>query len=383
MRRTIILRGPCKARIKGSCEINAYPVNDAEVIVPVGRSILALAGDECKIEAAGCHRQEAGEELYKVLKGAAERLAGADRIVLIGPTDTGKTTLATFLHSLLAIRYGEATLLSMDVGQNELYAPSFASSIRAPGPIVPGSPGIDADRCFVGSFTPQRAIGPYLGCAAKLSRADPLVADTDGWVTPWEGLSSKAMLALAVRAKLVALIGMEEREAKYLERRTGIRVIVIPPLVRGHHKTLEERRIHRERLIAKILAGARQYSVDPDRTPVYEAPLFGGEPIPKDKLEAIAEALGLRSTIYGEKSRDMLTLVAAVRGRAGHRMVKILRPGWERGMVAASWCKGREHLSLITGAEYRRRKIRVMAPCQPSSVVFGVDKVDITHFIKI
>ena len=369
-----LLRGACRAVFAADSEVNGYPVGAGEeIVVPVGRSVLARSD---KRPEGTCEPVAVSDETYESYLRAAEELVGlGERVMLVGPSDSGKTTLASFVASQL----GGALYLTVDVGQNELYSPGFTAAARVEGPLIPGSGSAPTSRCFVGAFSPARAPLRYIACARALSRPGPIIVDTDGWVEAWEGLDSKVALSRALDIEVLGVLDMPPAMARYLEREAGARVLQLPRLASNTVKTREERRIHRERLLARALQGSKKYSVNPDAVPVYGAPVFVGEPLMGEALDLVSSIIGHRP-LYAEKIGERIVVVTRRRIRPPPR-VRALVQGWERGLIAASHPgDGDPCVALIDSIDYRRRRIRLLSPCKPTAVHVGLDRVGIEGF---
>ncbi|MEB3806849.1 MAG: hypothetical protein GSR73_04960 [Desulfurococcales archaeon] len=375
-----LLRGPGMLRVvEGEGEVLGYPVSAGDsIVIPVGRGVLARFQEGSRASYTG--RWEAvGPEVYDDWDRLASSLAKRDRILLVGPSDSGKSTLASWIANKLASTGSRVLYATVDIGQNENYCPGFTSSSVVEGPFIPGSGGRLYRVCFVGSFTPRDAVHRYIGCSSSILRGwtSPVVLDTDGWVSPWEGLESKVAVAEAADVDRVVAVGLEERYVEFLRKRlAGVEVTVIPPPYRGS-KSREERRIHRERLVAKALAGARERSYSLDRVPLYGAPLFVGEPLdPKP----FSEMLG--STVYyAERAGGGVRVV--VRGRARSQPgVVFVRSGWERGLLVSLWHEGLGFPGLVTRVNYRARAIYVLTGFEgdPEYIEAGVARLDPDSF---
>ena len=171
-------------------------------------------------------------------------------VVLVGPPDAGKSTLASYVYNSGLTR----AIASLDVGQNELYCPGFAAKASPPRPFVPGSQVSAASACLVGDFTPRGLEASYLYCASRLLGGfKGTVIDTDGWVDG-EGLVLKAALALQLDATVVA-VGMEEAKR---ELTAYVSDVVFVPRLAPRSKSRSERALNRDRMLASCLRDAKR-----------------------------------------------------------------------------------------------------------------------------
>jgi polynucleotide 5'-hydroxyl-kinase GRC3/NOL9 len=287
------VRGPASLRASGDVEVLGYrPRGEVSLVVPVGRSVIVCGSGE--VEVSGGAAQAYDPASLRRLQQVAESLRGARRAVLIGPTDSGKSTLAAYLYNTGAFE----GLLSVDVGQNELYCPGFAAAASPARPFMPGMTVGEAEACLVGDFTPRGLEARYLYCSARLSkRYGRLVVDTDGWVHG-EGLELKAALAAQLDATGVA-IGLEGGQLRALKQYVSDLIVV--DRLAPYAKSQAERRANRDRLIASCLSRASRRLVSLD--------LVMGR-LPEGGPE------GLLTSAYGE-GRDHFAVIERLSERSG------------------------------------------------------------------
>ncbi len=221
---------------------------EVRLVVPVGRSVIIAGEGEPRISGGRSYMCDPAS--LKPLEEVRDSAGRSKNVVLVGPTDSGKSTLASYLYNSGLT----AALASFDVGQNELYCPGFSATASPPRPFVPGSPAGEALGCLVGDFTPRGLEASYLYCASRLLRArGPLVVDTDGWVEG-EGLVLKAAMASFIDAVVVA-IGLEGRRRELL---SYVGDVLFVPRLAPRSKSRSERATNRDRLMASCLSGARR-----------------------------------------------------------------------------------------------------------------------------
>ncbi|WP_114313165.1 Clp1/GlmU family protein [Thermus caldifontis] len=166
-------------------------------------------------------------------------------LLLTGPTDAGKTTLALKLLE----KAGEAYLLDLDPGQGALPG-AFTLFRHREGALTP------VRRYLLGALSPRgveaRAVVGALRLARLIPPGSPAVADTDGYLDP--GFRLLQVEALVPTEVLV--LGWEGFY-QALSWRKDLRVRLAPPLPGVRKKTSAERRKNRlERLLAHF-QGAR------------------------------------------------------------------------------------------------------------------------------
>jgi polynucleotide 5'-kinase involved in rRNA processing len=162
-------------------------------------------------------------------------------LLLAGPTDTGKTTLALRLLE----KAKEAYLLDLDPGQGSLPGALTLFHYRE-GTLTP------LRRYLLGALSPRgmeaQAVVGALRLARLIPPGSPTVADTDGYLDP--GFRLLQVEALAPTE--VLLLGAEALH-RALAWRQDLRVRLAPPLLGARRKRAAERRQNRlERLLAHL-----------------------------------------------------------------------------------------------------------------------------------
>jgi polynucleotide 5'-hydroxyl-kinase GRC3/NOL9 len=277
----------------------------------------------------------------------------------------------------VALRGAVAYYLTTDVGQNEVFCPAFVALARTSPPVIPGysESFTDVKPCFVGSFTPSDSVDRYVECVVKLARmADgPLIVDTDGWVSG-EGVRVKARIAEEIGADVIVAIGLEDVVVEQLRSARGAEVVKLQKLVEGRVKTVEERRIHRERLLTLRLLGARQVKVRVDDVEVDGTPLFKGKPLDYQTVRSINPKL-----VYAEQHRERI--VAVYKGMVQPVNIDgILIPlEWEKNLIAAVHCGNQIKPGVVERIDYRARSIVVRTPCSEriNRIEIGKVKVEV------
>ncbi|MCQ4574141.1 MAG: hypothetical protein NOU37_02685 [Candidatus Brocadiales bacterium] len=190
---------------------------------------------------------------WKELVEDIHRVKGV--VVILGASDTGKTTLAFYLAGELLKRRNRVSIVSADVGQCAFGPPATISMAM----LEPGAKFLQEvpahSMYFVGSTSP---VGHFLqtvvGVKKQVERslregAEVVVVDTSGLVSggaAWELKSHKIELA---GARCVVAIQKERRELEDillpLERRGGIKLHRLPVSEHAKARSYEQRREYR------------------------------------------------------------------------------------------------------------------------------------------
>ena len=352
-----LITGPARlTRRRGSIEVFSAEIEE-EIVVPAGRSIPVLAHRaSAEIHPGPSVIKKGDKKVYEAFKEAALKVSEIEgRILLVGPTDSGKSTLAAWVASLKDLTGSRSWLMTVDVGQNEVYAPGFEAVTVVKAPYIPGWSKNNEKvlSCFVGSTSPTRSLVRYFACAAKLARgpgSDYLIIDTDGWIELWDGIISKSVLAEILDAEVV-FVGIDE----WLSSRISgtLTPALRLPRLSPRSKSREERRLHRERLLTSRLIGSKKMLLNLEETMVIDSPIYRCKPVD------FPQATGVRAAVYAEECQDGFIVVARHKPRARIPGVKaILEEGWERGLIIAldsGEQEPRHHLAVIERINYKRK----------------------------
>ncbi len=202
-------------------------------------------------------------------------------ILVLGESDTGKSTLARYLFQEIARRGMRPAYLDSDMGQSTLGLPATLNLALAQAAgddeFPPGGPRASF---FVGATTPRGHMLPTLvGCKRLQDRAlalgaEAIVVDTNGLVERAQG--GKALKGWKIELLAPALVialqrGSEMEPILWPLRRDGrVRLLdfrVSPQAVR---RSREQRIARRRECLAAYVRQARQHVVAMNRIAVYD-----------------------------------------------------------------------------------------------------------------
>jgi polynucleotide 5'-hydroxyl-kinase GRC3/NOL9 len=209
---------------------------------------------------------------------AVEELRGT--LLIIGASDTGKSSLARYIFQRLARNGTPTAYLDADMGQSTLWLPTTLNLAltREPGDPTFPPPG-DRISFFVGSTSPRGHMLPVLVGTHRLQQearsrgAQAVVVDTTGLIDPSQGGKAlkQWMIELLAPTMVIGLQRRQELEPILWPLRHDARVrtaeLPVPPHVR--QRTREERVAQRRRRFAHYFEGARSLVVNVRQMAVY------------------------------------------------------------------------------------------------------------------
>ena len=204
------------------------------------------------------------------VQAAFEAAARARVTMVVGASDTGKTTLTAVLASALAARGERVAAVDADLGQSEIGPPTTVGLGRVPGALARlGDVEVLALE-FVGSTSPARAVrqtAEATGALVERARGagfERIVVDTSGLVAgPFGRWLKRAKIDL-VRPDLVVVVerGQEGQAiAHEASLRPDLVVLRVSAAAGVRRRWQDERRRHRADALAAYFATAAALSV--------------------------------------------------------------------------------------------------------------------------
>ncbi|AFZ70475.1 putative GTPase or GTP-binding protein [Caldisphaera lagunensis DSM 15908] len=254
-----ILLGPSSVVIiNGEVEILGFDINkkiNKKIIVPIGRSIPIKANNAClNINPSSKNIVKVESKTNEIFEKIYNEIFEKRKILIIGPTDSGKSTLAAFLINRFYSKGIRAKIMSADLGQNEVYCPTFVSTAEIDPPYIPGWKGSIANvkSCFVGDISSFHNKQKYIECIEKLGKDDNLIIDTDGLVNE-EAIKLKLSLIQNIDIDAVISIDLNYE----ITNLNNIKIIQVNKLF-NKEKSRYERKENRDRLISQCILSSRK-----------------------------------------------------------------------------------------------------------------------------
>ncbi len=250
-------------------------------------------------------------------EAAIARAADARVLLVIGETDTGKTSFTTFLADALLDRGLSVGVVDADLGQSDIGPPTTVGlgRLRRSGEQLADAEVVGL--YFVGSTSPQGHLLPtVLGTRLMAQKAlrcgfDRVIVDTSGLVQGEMGRLLKQHKIDLVEPDVVLCL-QRNGECEHILRayETGSRPAVVRLASSGgtRRRSQEERRQHREKSLQTYLAAARPITLDLTRVVLRQPALYVGQPLPPRQVEDLAAILD-DMVLWAERRGSELVLV--------------------------------------------------------------------------
>jgi polynucleotide 5'-hydroxyl-kinase GRC3/NOL9 len=248
---------------------------------------------------------------------AVARVREARIVLVLGGTDTGKTSLVTHLARALLDGGRSVAVVDADLGQSEIGPPTTVGVGRLRGRFERLADAEVAGLYFVGATSPcGRLVETVLGTQRMTARAlqlgvDCVLVDTCGLVLGEFGRRLKQAKIDLVSPDLIVCLQREGECEPILRPYAGGR---FPAIVRmaassaARRRSPDERRQHRERAMQAHLAGARPVTLDLGRVVLREPALYAGTPLSLHETEDLA-ALLEDAVLWAERRGPELAIV--------------------------------------------------------------------------
>ena len=231
-------------------------------------------------------------------------------VIMLGPVDAGKTTLATAMASWVVRARRRAAVVDADPGQSEIGPPTTV------GLAVPRHPARRMDEWgataafFVGDTSPQH-VSRYLveGTVRLVERArereaQVIVVDTTGWVEGDAAVAAKVHKIRRIEPRhIVALQRGGEVEPILAGLPRGITVHRLVPSDRVRRRSRETRRRARAARFRRYFAGARPHTLALAALPAGRLPVYQGREVPQPRMLAEIPGAELRHLLVGLADR--------------------------------------------------------------------------------
>ena len=213
-----LVKGPAVVTLEGFGEVLGKDVSNNQVSVGVGKTLPFEIGSGCKIEIKGGRSRlvsscDFGTAIWHqiIRRIFVENVITVRRILIVGDTDTGKSTLATYIINEAIKRGYRPGIIDADIGQGDL-APPNAIGAAVVTEQITDLRGINTHLYeFVGNTNPagfeDLIIKAVKRILAKITIAcDICILNTDGYILN-TGIEYKVRMVKEIRSDMLICLG--------------------------------------------------------------------------------------------------------------------------------------------------------------------------------
>lgn len=222
MRKVRMVKGPATVMVHGTCHVLGSNVSDQTISVRAGKALPFELTGRSKIYVTFGHGAKiwtadpstAGSALWHSIPKKIFAMANGQRtatVMLVGDTDTGKSTLSTYLANI-ALAYGMVPcVIDGDIGQSDLAPPSAIGAAILSKQVVDLRNVQTSIFEFVGSLSPAGiehfVIAKLESILKKINQLGNItIINTDGYVRDG-GMKYKIHMAEMLQPDVIVCLG--------------------------------------------------------------------------------------------------------------------------------------------------------------------------------
>ncbi|MCS7136434.1 MAG: Clp1/GlmU family protein [Nitrososphaerota archaeon] len=263
--KTLLVKGPASVKlISGSGKIFGYILTQKKplfvrdsralpIFTDVGMEVELSLGEGSSVEIVD---HDTVPEDWKTL--VSQVVKNHKKIVVMGGTDSGKTSLTTFIINSLLNEGKKASLVDLDLGQSNICPPTTIGSVLTTKQI-PDIYQLKADFIAPVGFTSPSFVREYhlkktgelLSYAA--GEGDHTVIDCDGWIEGKDAEEHKINLLNVIKPSLVIFLEKSQEKVESYCKEIGIECAVVDKSEYVHKRDHEARKRLRESSFRRYL----------------------------------------------------------------------------------------------------------------------------------
>ena len=264
-----------------------------------------------------------------ILKDSAS--LGKLLIIVIGPVESGKTTLSAFIANTLIRNNIKVGIIDADVGQEDIAIPTTVALAIPKDKFIWQRDLEPTEIRFVGCIAPQYCQESILFAVKDLVDSayarglGAVVVNTDGWLNTHAALLHKLTLIRWLRPTHVIVLDNDVYDYLIKSLPSNIRVINAPKPVKVRERNREERRGLRSEAYRKYFSKAKERSLDINNIKVIYSNLINGTALSSEDL---AKILGISVDIIKDKvafASKYLNSVNVVLSTPDRELIELLK----------------------------------------------------------
>jgi polynucleotide 5'-hydroxyl-kinase GRC3/NOL9 len=312
---TLLIEGSADVVVRGKAEVFGCRVE--RIVVEKGKIVPLYILEDSEVDVSGNYIAVRGSTIPKSWNSLVKKIEkeGYKKIMLFGETDSGKSSLATYLANKLE---GKKWIVDLDIGQADIAHPCAMGFGFTEGGIVSISNVEMVDGFFVGVVSPTgkearclQGVAKIMNKIEKLRGEDYVIIDTTGWVKGKKARAYKLAKIEIIDPDLIVCFG---ETPYYLKEFNTFEVESF--VLKKRSKELRSE--IRSRMYEKWLENSQPRRFSIEQVEIGNTTLFKGEKV--EFLEGVLEA----KVLFAEKGYDFLNVCVEEEVNVGLELIKAL-----------------------------------------------------------
>jgi polynucleotide 5'-hydroxyl-kinase GRC3/NOL9 len=376
---TLLVEGEAEIEVDGTAEVFGCPVK--KISVRRGKILPLYLVDDSVVGIKGKYIPIKGSTIPKSWKKLVEE--DYKRILLFGESDSGKSSLATYLVNKMD---GRKWIVDFDIGQADIAHPAAMGIGVVDSHVVSISSVEMFDGFFVGSISPTGREAKCLRGVAELMDkvqrnlrdGDKVIVDTTGWVRGRRARDYKLAKIEIVKPDVIVCFG---EPPYYL---SDYNVFEVESFVLKK-RSRELRSSIRSEIYSKWLENSEMRYFSVDEIFIGNTTLFKGEQIDTSLIQEI-----ISDVVFVEKGLDFLNICVGNQIEVSFELIKALKElyGVEdvnvftlqqlEGLLVGLYNERYLGAGIIKRVDLEERKLEILTPVRGSiaKIEFGEIRLD-------
>jgi polynucleotide 5'-hydroxyl-kinase GRC3/NOL9 len=303
----LIVRGPASIKLlKGDATALGAPLDKRKLVVREDRQLPVETDSEADLDVVLAESAQILEvkgstipsSWHSCLEAIAEMNQG--KVLIVGASDMGKSTLSTFLANGLIRKGIKPRIIDADIGQADIGPPTAVASTVASHFLSSLADLTPMSMIFVGHTSPSRVQSKLMHTISRLSKdvqESLTLINTDGWALDPEAVIYKIELIESIRPDLILGIA-KGRELEPILRGAGT------PSMRIEASTM---------VLERSQSNRRQI-----RTAAYRRYLDGGKTLSYSRLKTRVSLPSPLTSVQSRQVHDLRNLIVGLLDAQGY-----------------------------------------------------------------
>lgn len=410
--KTLLVDGPASVTVvSGSVEVfGSKPNITSKIIIREGKRLPFAVNETAAFDISLAEKASVEEvegntippSWIKAHEDLSDLQAKPATAVVLGTTDSGKTSFCTYLINKLIGQKKKIAVLDGDLGQSDVGPPCTVSYAFVTKPITDLFNLQAKNAIFIGATSPDGAVDKVIESLNQLKKeilssdTDFVVVNSDGWIDGEEAVKYKIQLVEKINPDAIFCVQQKDELAPLLNGLERYRRTTVESPSVISQRTGEKRKNLRELGYTKYLRNAKVQSIPLGWLRIEDNDLFGLSRGRQNGKVArrIYDLLGMKPLQFMEQT-DRISIIIGKRRwinaenlkrieEETKKKVVIIRKGEEEGLLTALYNGDGRFLGIgvIQEIEYLRRTLKILTPVSHDVAMAVIGKVKLDKNMK-